>query len=329
MSSVRKRLDVLGVLDVVARLSRARREAFGAPHLVLAIAALAAMSAGVPELDRAPTEAATLASEALVTEPSPPSASRTVDLSVASASLGRDMNVTVFLPPGYDSEADRRYPVVYMLHGLGGDRTQWVRAGLLEGATRLMANGTIEPFIIVLPDGENGYWVDHAEDGPRFGDYVSTDIVTLVDRQYRTLAGRDARAIGGMSMGGHGALQLGLNNPEVFRVIGAHSVALRTKEQAFSFFGDRAYFEAHDPVSILRAHPEDARQLVIAIDIGDDDPWAEAAGRFHGQLETAGLVHTWSLEDGAHDEAYWHAHIEDYLKYYDQAFRDRFGSPGE
>lgn len=323
-------------LESLVRFTRARRDAFGAPHLVMAIATLAAMSARVPDLGRAPTEGATHAPSVAAPQPpstsptsNPPSASRTVDLGLSSASLGRTMHVAVYLPPGYDSDAERRYPVLYMLHGLGGDHSQWIHAGLLEGATRLMADGTIEPFIIVLPDGENGYWVDHADGGPRFGDYVSTDIVAMVDRQYRTLSTRDARAIGGMSMGGHGALQLGLNNPEVFRVIGAHSVALRTKEQAFAFFGDRAYFEAHDPVSILRTHPEDARELVIAIDIGDDDPWAPAAQRFHGQLQAAGLVHTWQLDDGAHDETYWRSHIEEYLRYYDQAFRDRFGSPGE
>lgn len=312
------------------RSVRVRRDAFGAPHLVLAIATLATMSAGVPDLSRMRVERVGVAPHsALLSEPQPPSAARTVDLTMSSPSLGRTMNVAVFLPPGYDSDTERRYPVLYMLHGLGGDRTQWIHAGLLQGATRLMATGAIQPFIIVLPDGENGYWVDHADSGPRFGDYVSNDVVAMVDRQYRTLAEREARAIGGMSMGGHGALQLGLNNPEVFRVIGAHSVALRTKEQAFSFFGDRAYFEAHDPVSILRTHPKDARNLVIAIDIGDDDPWCEAAQRLHSQLQAAGLVHSWRLDDGAHDEAYWHRHVEDYLTYYDQAFRDRFGSPGE
>jgi esterase/lipase superfamily enzyme len=196
-----------------------------------------------------------------------------------------------------------------MLHGLGGDHTQWMRTGLLATATDLMQRGEIAPFIIVLPDGERGYWVDHANNGPRFGSYVSRDLVATVDRDYRTLAARDSRAIGGMSMGGHGALQLALNNPETFRVVGAHSVALRDKDQAFEFFGDQQYFQAHDPVSLVQSRADVARQLVISVDIGTTDPWKDAADAFHGKLQSSGLVHLWSVDAGGHDDAYWAAHV--------------------
>ncbi|MFN8640065.1 MAG: alpha/beta hydrolase family protein, partial [Dehalococcoidia bacterium] len=254
---------------------------------------------------------------------------RTVEASFVSASLGREMAYAVFLPPGYDSKPGARYPVLYMLHGLGGDHSQWMHAGLVEQAADLMRRGEIEPFIIVLPDGESGYWMNHAGGGPRFGSYISSDLVSLIDRNYRTVGTRDGRAIGGMSMGGQGALQLALNNPDEFRTAGAHSVALRTKEQAFDFFGDRTYFEAHDPVSLVRSHPAVARRLVIAIDIGDADPWSGAAEAFHRSLTAQGIVHQWHEAPGGHDEAYWHAHVDDYLRFYSQAFRDGRLSGGE
>lgn len=239
------------------------------------------------------------------------------------------MAFTVFLPPGYDSDSTVRYPVLYMLHGLGGDHRQWIRAGLLAKAEELMASGEIDPFLIVLPDGDRGYWLDHANGGPRYGAYVKDDLVGMVDRSFRTLATRDARAIGGMSMGGHGALQLALNSPGTFRVVGAHSVALRTKAQAFPFFGDSAYFEAHDPVSLVSSRSIGARQLVIAIDIGTEDPWEGAAASFHRRLQSTGVVHEWRQAEGGHDEAYWSAHLADYLRYYGHALQVNSSPSGE
>jgi enterochelin esterase-like enzyme len=294
-----------------------------APHLVLSVSALLVLGAGLPRLGidaHVPSmwAAASAAHSAAV---SPPSDHRVLEQTLWSPSLRREMGYAVFLPPGYDSASDARYPVLYMLHGLGGDRSQWARAGLLTTAADLMRRGEISPFIIVLPDGESGYWVDHAENGPRFGSYVSQDLVSVVDREYRTFATRDARALGGMSMGGHGALQLALNNPDTFRVVGAHSVALRTKAQAFEFFGDQRYFQAHDPVSLIQSHPEAARQLVISVDIGAGDQWLGPAEGFHRTLQAAGLVHLWSVDAGGHDEAYWAEHVAGYLRFYSRALQ--------
>lgn len=300
-----------------------------APHLVLSISAFLAFGGGMPG-----TGLLARAQMAHVREPRAPgeavviSSSRVQEEGFRSQSLDRDMRYTIFLPPGYDSSPSARYPVLYMLHGLGGDRTQWVRAGLLTTAADLMQRGEIAPFIIVLPEGERGYWVDHANNGPRFGSYVSRDLVTLIDRQYRTVATRDARAIGGMSMGGHGALQLALNNPQTFRVVGAHSVVLRTKEQAFECFGDRQYFQAHDPVSIIQNQPDVARQLVLSIDIGDGDPWEPAAAAFHRQLLAQGLDHQWSVGRGEHNDAYWAARVAGYLRFYGGALQGRLATTG-
>jgi S-formylglutathione hydrolase FrmB len=130
-------------------------------------------------------------------------------------------------------------------------------------------------------------------------------------------------------MGGHGALQLALNNTQIFRVVGAHSVALRTKEQAFDFFGDQQYFQAHDPVSLVQSQPDAARQLVISIDIGAGDQWAGAAEAFHRTLQSQGLVHLWSEGAGAHDEEYWGAHVADYLRFYSRALQAGSASSSE
>lgn len=240
-----------------------------------------------------------------------------------SDSLGRDMYFKVFLPPGYDSNPEASYPVLYMLHGLGGDYLDWTFCGLLRKAEQMMLNGEIQPMIIVTPQGDRGYWLDHANGGPRYGSYVVRDLVSLIDAQYRTIPTRESRAIGGMSMGAHGALQLAMNAPHQFGVIGAHSVALRRYEQAFSFFGDPAYFRTRDPVQLFRDYPLRARQFAIWLDIGTGDPWYTAAEAFHAQLEAAGIPHEWRAYPGGHNLSYWSEHTAEYLTFYSRALAGR------
>jgi len=248
------------------------------------------------------------------------SAPRVLERKLWSASLGKEMSYAVYLPPGYDSAETARYPVLYMLHGLGGDYLTWKKDGLFEAATNLIQSGDIGPMIIVTPEGERGYWIDQAGSGPRFGSYVSSDLISTIDHAYRTLPNRLMRAIGGMSMGGHGALQLALNNPDKFGIVGAHSVALRRQEQAFAYFGDKQYFEAHDPVSLCSRNPVQAKRLSIWFDIGTKDGWYGPAEALHRQLDGASVPHEWHVFSGDHDDAYWRAHVGDYLRFYSESF---------
>ena len=249
------------------------------------------------------------------------SPSRTVETSLFSTSLGFEVPYVVYLPAGYDSSSDRSYPVLFMLHGLGGDRYMARVQGLFTAADTLINRGEIDPLIIIAPEGKKSYWVDAANSGPRWGSYITKDLVQEIDRLYRTVPDRDFRAIGGISMGGHGALQLAMNSDE-FGVAGAHSVALRKFEEAFPMFGDRAYFEAHDPVSLCAKNRGHARSLKIWIDIGSEDTWFAAANAFHTQLTSAGIAHEWSVFPGAHNIEYWRAHAHDYLRFYDEALEN-------
>ena len=257
----------------------------------------------------------------------PPSPARSEETGYWSSHLGREMSLSVYLPPGYDSEPDQRFPVLYMLHAMGGKHTDWQQLGLFTAATRLIESGQIPPMIIISPDGERGYWLDHFNKGPRFGSYISKGLVAHVDTHYRSLPRGDFRAIGGTSMGGHGALQLAMNNPGVFSIVGAHSVALRAKHQAFEFFGDQQYFEGLDPVSIISKNRAATQGLTIWIDIGRSDHWYGAANAFHELLLSLEVPHTWRVWEGGHDAAYCKAHVEDYLRFYGAAFASRFKEP--
>jgi len=99
----------------------------------------------------------------------PQSAPRALQSRFWSQSLGRQMPFRIYLPPGYESDTSVEYPVLYMLHGLGGSNADWQNQGLFDAATAMISRGEIPPMIIVTPEGESGYWVDHYTNGPRYG----------------------------------------------------------------------------------------------------------------------------------------------------------------
>ena len=239
-----------------------------------------------------------------------------------SASLGRAMPYNIYLPPGY-ANGSRRYPTVYLLHGMAGSDRQWENLGIAQAADRLIAAGAIRPLIIVMPEGESAYWVDHATDGQKWGRYTAVDVVNDVDANFRSIARQRSRAIGGLSMGAHGALQLALNYPGEFTAVGAHSLVLRRFASAPSYFGTAADFAARDPMQLVKKTGPGGCSFAIWIDIGDGDPWASTARQFDGELTDLGINHQWHLWAGDHSAAYWSAHLEDYLRFYDASLSSR------
>jgi putative tributyrin esterase len=139
-----------------------------------------------------------------------------------SESVGRTTKYNIALPRGYDT-SDRRYPVLYLLHGLSQNYQAWGRQGV----------GFYAPFfdmIIVMPDAGNSWYVNWAtsegEQKNNWEDHVVDDVIGHIDATYRTIARREGRAINGLSMGGYGGLMLGLRHPDLFVSIGSHSGAL-------------------------------------------------------------------------------------------------------
>lgn len=146
-----------------------------------------------------------------------------------SDSLNIHWNHRVYLPKEYNLEEnkDKEYPVVYMLHGWGGNVTNTTdpvridSQSILDG---LIDSGEIEPMIVVFVDGFNSYYLD----GPEFAmeTAVVDDLIPLIDSTYRTIDKKEGRAISGISMGGFGSLNISLSNPDMFDSIGLMSPAL-------------------------------------------------------------------------------------------------------
>lgn len=238
---------------------------------------------------------------------------------VWSAALDRTLPYLIYLPPRYN-ETTERFPVLYMLHGLNNDYEQWRRIGLFDAADQLIRDGQIAPLIIVTPQGDNGYWMNHADDNQRWADYVIADLIPYIDATYRTLPDGKHRAIGGLSMGGHGALQLALNYPGMFVAVGGHSPVLRSQSEAFPFFGSGDTYKNRDPLSLVS---ELGRPVTFALwmDMGADDRFVDRTIAFHDVLIERGVAHQWQLNPGGHEETYWSAHVRDYLRWYDQSLR--------
>lgn len=259
-----------------------------------------------------------------------------IDTQYHSTALNEDRRILIYLPPGYNESPQRRYPVLYLLHGYGGFTsqisTEWEQWGLKDKAEAMILSGQIQPLIIVQPsgfmgDGQPSYFFNHGPgtDGKRWGDAIWQDAVNYVDTNYRTLSQVQSRAIGGFSLGGQGALSLALLHPEVFRIVGAHSPSFRGADGSIPFINDWNYFNQFDPIWLVE-NTETGRQLNIWMDVGANDDRVRNCGTgsnrcveaFHELLLARGMPHDWHDDwPGLHEgPTYWGPHIPDYLAWY-------------
>lgn len=214
-------------------------------------------------------------------------------LAVSSATLRYDIDTRLYLPPCYNAN-DKRYPVLYLIHGLSFTEDQWERLGVATTADALIAAGAIAPLIIVMPRDRLDTRFD-----PAFVD----DLVPYIDQHYRTVALRASRAIGGLSRGGGWSVHLGLRYPEVFGRVGAHSPAI--------FLGDE-----NNVLAYVRAVARDGPVPALYVDVGEGDSNRQSAYWLDQVFTWFGFGHTYRLQPGGHTEQYWSAHLDDYLRFY-------------
>ncbi len=238
-----------------------------------------------------------------------------LDRTFFSPTLGREIPYGIYLPPNYQVDTNRRYPVLYLLHGAPTNYTEWAQLGLADVFDELIANGQAQPFIVVFVEGEGSYYFNH-QDGPAWGDYVARDVVQYIDATERTLPDPASRAIGGLSMGGLGALQLGLNYPDVFGIIGAHGPALWAADEHPDVLGSPDYYAQYDPRELARTA---GRQPLAAwLDVPSQDPWLDRDNELRQTFEDRGWPLVFEIYEGEHKSEYWYSHIPDYLAFYSE-----------
>ncbi len=220
------------------------------------------------------------------------------------ADLGRSLPVRIYLPPCYSPGGATEYPVLYLLHGLGSDASQWEQLGATQIADRLVTNGEALPFLIVMPWTRTGLDVEKA---------IVEVLVPFVDLTYSHSSSRHLRAIGGLSRGAGWAFRIGFQYPEVFGAIGMHSPAVLEADRSYLFYWVR-------DLSLSRL-PR------IWIDVGEQDSLFEPASSLRTALEDQGLLPTWNTGSGAHTEHYWRENMESYLRWYTQPWRPGAAAP--
>jgi len=211
----------------------------------------------------------------------------------------------IYLPPCYDEFPDVRYPVLYLLHGQTYAADQWVRLGAASVADKLILSGEAPPFLIVFPDDR--YW--NVPAGSGFGQRLANQLVPFIDENYRTLADREHRALGGLSRGAGWTLQVGLQHWDLFGTLGFHSLA--------AFGSDRPFVK-----DWLEAIPPESWPNIF-MDTGQSDTELGYNSVFENILIDLGIPHEWHLYPGAHDEAYWGMHVEEYLSWYASVWADQ------
>ncbi len=222
------------------------------------------------------------------------------------------MPFQVYLPAAAVSgEGEQRFPVLYLLHGQSQNETIWGTMGLFDLADRLIADGTIQPLIIVTPREENylGVIQDSA-----FGQKILNELIPLVDERFPTINERSSRAIGGISRGAVWAQYLCFKNYEVFAVLGQHSLPSQVVSSPLIYRQRETYRES-------------LPEIQIRIDSGENDPYLDGARILSAQLASLNYPHTFVINPGGHNVDYWTENLEQYLIWYSQSLNKAASAP--
>jgi S-formylglutathione hydrolase FrmB len=237
--------------------------------------------------------------------------------------LGREMPYRIPLPDEYENTAER-YPVLYLLHGLFGSFENWDELGGLEatvGAHKL---------IVVMPEGEDGWYCDGINDGDRYEQYIVRDLIEHCDRNYRTKSEKHCRAIAGNSMGGFGAVKFALKFPQLFDFAysssGAFAVTKWNEENqppqweeyrnsVTRIFGNKNSRTRSDNDVFDLADTANATNLPeFYFDCGTDDKFREANIALAEQFRKHSISCTLELVSGGHDWDYWSNQLAQIIK---------------
>ncbi len=225
-----------------------------------------------------------------------------------SAALGRRVTCTALLP----SEARGPWPLLWLLHGQSDDHRAWLEnTTLAPRLARLEAEG--RPLAVVLPDGAISYWAD-VDPLLRVERYLLDDLDALVRRTFPIAAGR--AAIGGLSMGGYGALRLALRHPGRFCSASAHSTRAPTRAELATLPWSQRVDADELDLEVIAASADRSALGSIALDCGLDDRLLGDSRRAHALLDRRAIAHAYAEHPGAHDWAYWEARLPGALAFH-------------
>lgn len=243
--------------------------------------------------------------------------------------MAREMPYRVVLPTNYSNSNEKTsYPVIYLLHGLTGHFDNWTNQSKLpEYAAKYN-------FIIVTPEGNNGWYTDSATvPNDKYESYIVQELIPEINKNYRTLKDRNHRVIAGLSMGGYGSIKFGLKYPEMFSLVGSFSGALQAASLSEKTLGNawKALTDsitsvyaaensptrnANDVFKLVQGMPADAVKKLpfIYIDCGTEDGLIATNREFVKLLSDQKVPHEFRELPGAHNWAFWDAQVQEFLR---------------
>ncbi|WP_322011812.1 alpha/beta hydrolase family protein [Paraburkholderia sp. J12] len=246
-------------------------------------------------------------------------------VSIPSAAMRQTFEATVVLPDDYGrGDPTQRFPVIYVLHGSGGDHTDWTaNSPIAKLADRYHV-------ILVMPDGGHESWyIDSPFDAQsRYETYIGTEVVSWMDAHFRTLATKEARAITGLSMGGFGALRIALDKPGTFGAAGSMSGAVDPRacedepgiDRVFGNPARHAAFWNRNAI-IAGAREFEHAHIDLTIDCGVSDYFVKSNRVLHERLIALGIPHDYAERPGGHTWAYWSNAIRYQVLFFSTSFR--------
>lgn len=258
-------------------------------------------------------------------------ASELLDVTFPSRALGRDYKVRVYLPNGYKDAPTAQYPVIYLLHGAGGNGTSWTnRGGAQLTLDTLMQRGHIRPSIAVMPDNASNWYVDAGSEKAETA--FVRELVPYIEANYKAGRDRHMRLVGGYSMGGYGAVNLSLKYPDIFcaafsmspaiydPIPPSNSSAIENTQFTSQGHFDSAIWRALNYPSTIDAYIRGHFRVAFWIVAGDRDELGTAleAAKFHARLQG---IQPNQVElrvvSGGHDFYLWREALPDALRYAD------------
>lgn len=245
---------------------------------------------------------------------------------MTSEVLGVERNYSVYLPKSYEAEPNREYPILYLLHGVFDTNKGWQERGHLQDvANRLINSNEVVEMIVVLPDAGsewNGYF---NMNGWSYEDFFFGEFLPYIEKTYRVKAGKENRAIAGLSMGGGGTLVYAQKHPEMFSSAYALSALTTLGEGEGLNQQDPKFAELNRTVrensavqfvaNADEATKEKLRSVRWYVDCGDDDFLFDANIAFVQEMRKAQIPLQFRVRDGGHDWEYWHSGLYEVLKF--------------
>ena len=250
-------------------------------------------------------------------------------VNVFSKAMNKEIKTVIITPQDYDE--NKRFPVIYLLHGYGGKYSDWVNK-----APEIKKLADEYSLIVVSPDGGKGswYWDSPIDDSFQYETFVSKELVQWVDENYKSIAKKQGRAITGLSMGGHGALYLAFKNSSVYGAVGstAGGVDIRPfpkkwdiEKRLGSYAENPKHWDENTVINML--HLVEPGSLEILIDCGKSDFFYPVNQKLHEKMELNNIAHTYISKPGAHNWDYWKESIPyQFLfmhRYFEQQSSDR------